>query len=202
MSTPKFIQPIGDALQITMTDGVTYTCRQTNGSLWFATIPEYVAPDEPTDPTPGTGDLIDYYSPAFTMTGDWEAHASYSRGGTDWGMPVGTALRAPAAGTVINYGNTDGAGLKTILRFDTSKPRTQPASTTLMNGVYRENGTAAAVAMTFQHLSGQVPAAHYNQGDTVAISGNTGQTTGPHVHLQLLASASIGADRMDFMKFL
>ena len=200
MANVKSVRMMGDQLMVTMDDTTIFYAYPTGGSLWL--VQSVAAPETPTDPTPGTGDLTDYYTPAWGISNDWEGHVSYSRGGTDWPMPVGTAIRAPAAGTVINYGNTDGAGLKTILRFDTTKPRVKPASTTLMNGVYRENPTAPAAAMTFQHLSGQVPAAHYNVGDTIAISGNTGNTTGPHLHAQLLTAASIGADRLDFMKFL
>lgn len=199
MSTPKSIRPMGDSLLVTMSDGVKYTAHSTGGNLWIVTqIPGI--PDDPTDPS--TADLTDWFSPAFTMTGDWEAHASYSRGGTDWGMGVGTEIKAVADGRVVNYGNIDGAGLKTMLVFDTPKTRVTPASTTLMNGTYRENGTARAVAFMMQHLSGQVAAGHYLSGQTVAISGNTGMTTGPHLHAQLLAGTTVGSDRMDFMKFL
>jgi len=199
MANVKHIRALGNQLVVTMDDGSVIYTYPTGGDMWIAT---YVAPVEPDpDPEP-TGTLTDYFSPAFTMTGDWEAHASYSRGGTDWGMVVGTDIRAVADGTVVNYPNIDGAGLKTMLVFDTPKVRKIAASTTLMNGTYRENGTANGISFMMQHLSGQVPDGHYNMGDTVAISGNTGTTTGPHLHAQILAGTSVGSDRMDFMKFV
>ena len=188
---------MGDSLLVTMSDGVKLTAYPTGGNLWL--IKGTGGTVDPPDPT---GDLTDYFTPVFGISGDWEAHWDYSRGGTDWAMPVGTAIQAVASGTVVNYPNIDGAGLKTMLVFDTPKVRKLPASPSLMNGVYVENGTADAVAFMMQHLSSQVAEGHYNMGDIVAISGNTGDTTGPHLHAQLLATPSVGADRLDFMKFV
>jgi murein DD-endopeptidase MepM/ murein hydrolase activator NlpD len=180
-----------------MSDGLKYTGYPTGGNLWIVGVNSTA----PVTPAPTTG-LTDWFTPAFTMTNGWEGHASYSRGGTDWGMPVGTEIKAVADGTIRNYPNIDGAGLKTMLVFDASFTRKIAASPTVMNGVYTENPTAPAVAFMMQHLSAQVTERHVVSGEVVAISGNTGQTTGPHLHAQLLATADVGADRLDFLKFV
>lgn len=157
-------------------------------------------------PGPGPGGLHDYFSEITGITGTWEDHSSYSRGGTDWGFGMGTAIKAPAAGTLVNYGNTDGAGLKSILIFDTPVARKIPASSTLMNGVYRETdaGSADAASFVIQHLDSQVAAGHYNQGETIGFSGNSagpGSTGDVHLHAHLLAGTTIDDRRLDFMKF-
>lgn len=178
-------------------DGTNALAFPTPSGMWVVSAPGSGG----GDPDPGGSGLVNVFS-SFTMTGDWEAHWTYSRGGTDWAMAVGTTLLAPAAGTIQNLPNVDGAGLKTMLVFDTPHPRKTAASGTLMNGVYVENPTAPAVAFMYQHLSAQLPEGHVNQGDPVCVSGNTGDTTGPHLHAHLLAAASVGADRLDFMKFI
>lgn len=153
-----------------------------------------------------SGELIDWWTIQFGQGayGDWESHASYSRGGTDWSTPMGFPLKAPAAGMLRNYPNEDAAGLKSMIVFDKSYPRLVPASPTLMNGVYVENPTAPAVAFVAQHLDSQTAERHLAQGDVFAYSGNSagpGSTGDTHLHAQLLADDSIGADRLDFMKF-
>jgi len=154
-------------------------------------------------PGPGPGGLKDYWTGPLGITGTWEEHASYSRGGTDWPVGFGVAIPAPAAGTLVNYGNTDGAGLKSILIFDTPFARKLPASGTLMNGVYRETdaGDAPAASFVIQHLNSQVAAGHYNQGETIGFAGDTGSTEGQHLHAHLLAGTTIDDRRLDFMKF-
>jgi hypothetical protein len=211
MSTPAFLRPMGDSFSVIMSDGLQYTAFPTGGNLWLVkatgggTGP--VDPEEPTDPTdptdPGAGgELVNWWATGFTLTGNWEAHASYSRGGLDYGMPVGTPLKAVAAGTIVNLPNIDGAGLKTMLVFDKTFARKKPASNTLMNGTYRENPTAPMAAYMYQHLSQQLPERHYTLGETMAISGDTGETTGPHLHSHGLVTASVGGDRLDLSKFV
>jgi len=197
MSKPTTVRKFGDQLVVNMDDGAKYLAVPTGGALWIVS-----AIGGPVDPEPGTG-LTDWFTPAFPMTGNWEDHWTYSRGGTDWAMPVGTEIKAVADGTVVNYPNIDGAGLKTMLVLDVAAARKLPASNTLMNGVYREtSGGDTAVAFMMQHLSDQVAPGHYTKGQTVAVSGNTGDTTGPHLHAQLLATADVGGNRLDFQKFV
>lgn len=201
------IRSFGDQLGLVLDDGTTILAYPTQGGLWmFANTGSEHGGGDPDpgpgpDPDPGSN-LTNYYG---TPGYGWEAHASYSRGGTDWPFGMRTPIRAPAAGTIVNYGNIDGAGLKSMLVFDAPHARTLPASTTLMNGVYYENPTADAVAFMIQHLDSQVPAGHYAKGATIGYSGNTagpGRYGDVHLHAHLLAGTSVGSDRLDFMKFL
>lgn len=189
------IEQMGDQMAIAYDDGSRTLAYPTVTGWWQIT--------GSSGPGPG-GLLVDYFSPVWGISGDWEAHESYSRGGTDNPMDNGTEIQAPASGTLVNYPNTDGAGLKSILIFDTPVPRVLPASNTLMNGIYRETdaGDAPAASWVMQHLQSQMPEGHYNQGEIVAVSNNTGSTTGPHLHHHLLAGTTIDDRRMDFMKFL
>lgn len=233
MAVVSKVQQVGNSLKLIFDDGTAKIAVQSNMGFWKAaglTVVEFgnmlritngvesaiafptvgglwlSKPITGGGPGPGTG-LHNYYSEEMPLTGTWEDHASYSRGGTDWGGSawMGLGIKAPAAGTLVNYGNTDGAGLKSILIFDTTYPRKLPASSTLMNGVYVENSTDPAQSFVIQHLSGQVAAGHYNQGDVIGFLGNTagpGSTGDTHLHAHLLAGTTIDDRRLDFMKFV
>ncbi|MGR4069222.1 peptidoglycan DD-metalloendopeptidase family protein [Billgrantia sp. C5P2] len=86
--------------------------------------------------------------------------------GTDWAMPIGTPVTAPADGRVEKVGNHPMAGRYIVVRHD--------------NG-YRTR---------YLHLS----RAMVNRGDRVsmgeriALSGNTGRSTGPHLHYEVIVN--------------
>ncbi|MFQ3789349.1 peptidoglycan DD-metalloendopeptidase family protein [Halomonas sp. A29] len=86
--------------------------------------------------------------------------------GTDWAMPIGTPVIAPADGRVEKIGNHPVAGRYIVVRHD--------------NG-YRTR---------YLHLS----RAMVNRGDRVsmgeriALSGNTGRSTGPHLHYEVIVN--------------
>ncbi|CAM3685149.1 Peptidase M23 [Halomonas casei] len=86
--------------------------------------------------------------------------------GTDFAMPIGTAVLAPANGRVERVSNHPAAGRYIVVRHD--------------NG-YRTR---------YLHLSSQL----VNQGDRVtmgeriALSGNTGRSTGPHLHYEVIVN--------------
>ena len=90
--------------------------------------------------------------------------------GIDFGVPVGTPVMAAGSGTVVTegYGNGYGNFLK------------------INNG----NGYATGYA----HLSRFAPGIHkgsrVRQGQIVAYSGNTGLTTGPHLHYEIFINGS------------
>lgn len=84
-------------------------------------------------------------------------------GGVDWAVPVGTTVRASCGGTVIKAGWGGSYGYRVIIRHS-------DGSTT-----------------TYAHLSkilvkvGQ----KVSQAEKIALSGNTGNSTGPHVHFEI-----------------
>ncbi|PMR72509.1 peptidoglycan DD-metalloendopeptidase family protein [Billgrantia endophytica] len=86
--------------------------------------------------------------------------------GTDWAMPIGTPVQAPADGRIEKVGNHPVAGRYVVVRHD--------------NG-YRTR---------YLHLS----RALVNRGDRVemgeriALSGNTGRSTGPHLHYEVIVN--------------
>ena len=90
-------------------------------------------------------------------------------------MKVGTPLLAAAAGTVIGTGNTDAAcsgvsyGKWVLIRHT--------------NGLT----TLYAHLSVIQSSAGQKVAA----GDKIGLSGNTGYSTGPHLHFTVYASDSV-----------
>jgi murein DD-endopeptidase MepM/ murein hydrolase activator NlpD len=103
----------------------------------------------------------------------------YSSGlhsGVDFRASVGTAVKSMGDGTVIGTGDTDlyckGAsfGKWVFIKY--------------------ENGLSS----TFGHLSSisAVAGQKVKTGDIVALSGNTGHSTGPHLHVTIYASQGAG----------
>ncbi len=95
--------------------------------------------------------------------------------GTDFGAPVGTKIKSIGPGTVRGSGNTDAypgcyAWGKWIL-------------------IDHTNG----ISSLYAHLSSVLvsPGDNISAGDVIALSGNTGVTTGPHLHLTLYATQGV-----------
>ncbi|CBV43081.1 peptidoglycan DD-metalloendopeptidase family protein [Halomonas elongata] len=84
--------------------------------------------------------------------------------GTDFAMPVGTAVKAPANGRVEKVGNHPAAGRYIVIRHD--------------NG-YKTR---------YLHLSKPLVSRgdRVTMGERIALSGNTGRSTGPHLHYEVL----------------
>lgn len=80
--------------------------------------------------------------------------------GVDIGIPEGTQVKAASDGTVTETGFSDSWG--NYLRYRAKDGRVV---------IYAHLSTV--LAKEKQHI---------NQGDTVALSGNTGSSTGPHLH--------------------
>ena len=92
------------------------------------------------------------------------AGASTNHKGTDFGVPVGTEIHSLSSGTVLNTGAAQGYGQWVRIQHD--------------------DGTIAI----YGHLSQSNfynPGDRVNAGDVIALSGNTGVSTGPHLHLQI-----------------
>lgn len=86
--------------------------------------------------------------------------------GTDFACPVGTPVKVPHDGVVIEVGNSPedyGLFIKVV-------------------------GTGDKRAWLFAHLSKFPPrivgGARVERGEVIAYSGNTGDSTGPHVHCE------------------
>ncbi|CAH1041775.1 peptidoglycan DD-metalloendopeptidase family protein [Halomonas sp. TD01] len=86
--------------------------------------------------------------------------------GTDFAMPIGTPITAPASGRVERVGNHHAAGRYIVVRHD--------------NG-YRTR---------YLHLSRPLvtQGERIEMGERIALSGNTGRSTGPHLHYEVIVN--------------
>lgn len=102
----------------------------------------------------------------YKITGRFgETRPGHLHGGVDIAMPIGTAVTAPFSGTVTLV-KTQPGGAGNYIQV-TSK-----------SGTYR---------VTFMHLSSTLvrQGQQVQAGQVVARSGNTGNSTGPHLHFEL-----------------
>jgi murein DD-endopeptidase MepM/ murein hydrolase activator NlpD len=99
--------------------------------------------------------------------------------GVDFGIPVGTKIKSVSGGIIRDFGNTDAfpgcyAWGKWIL-------------------VDHDNGLSSLYA----HLSSIIVSRgqRVEAGEVIALSGNTGVSTGPHLHLTIYASQGVKTGR-------
>jgi len=90
--------------------------------------------------------------------------------GIDFAVPVGTPVMAAGAGVVQIAGRLGGYG--NYLRIN------------------HQNGYGTAYGHLSRLAPGIHPGSHVHQGQIVAYSGNTGMSTGPHLHYEILVSGS------------
>jgi len=100
--------------------------------------------------------------------------------GVDVALPVGTPLTAPADGVVVKKGNGPSGGVTLILKHEDNR-----------HTVYYH----------LQKPSHLAKGAQVKRGELLGFSGNTGASTGPHLHMELRRSARWG-DTVDPMPYL
>ncbi len=83
--------------------------------------------------------------------------------GVDWATPTGTTVWASSAGTVIQASYNGGYGYNVVIRHPDGRMTRYAHNSKLLVSV------------------GQ----HVEQGQTIALSGSTGNSTGPHVHFEI-----------------
>lgn len=95
--------------------------------------------------------------------------------GTDFGVPIGTKVKSVASGTVRDFDNTD------------NYPGCYAWGSWLL--IDHDNGLSSLYA----HLSSIVvkKGQRVAVGEVVALSGNSGISTGPHLHLTLYATQGV-----------
>ncbi len=88
--------------------------------------------------------------------------------GTDFAMPIGSPITSPASGRVEKVANHYAAGRYVVIRHD--------------NG-YRTR---------YLHLSKPLVSQgeRVEMGERIALSGNTGRSTGPHLHYEVIVNNS------------
>jgi murein DD-endopeptidase MepM/ murein hydrolase activator NlpD len=101
--------------------------------------------------------------------------------GVDFAASIGTPIKAALAGTVVGMGNTDAfKGCYSFGKWIMLK---------------HDNGLSTLYAhLSLQKVSmGQV----VSTGDMIAYSGNTGYSTGPHLHFGVYATEGVQIKRFD-----
>jgi len=99
--------------------------------------------------------------------------------GTDFGVPIGTKVKTIGSGTVKGSGNTD------------AYPGCRAWGKWVL--IEHDNG----ISSLYAHLSSILVSdgQRVNIGEVIALSGNTGISTGPHLHLTLYASQGVKIGR-------
>lgn len=98
--------------------------------------------------------------------------------GTDWACPVGTTVYASCAGTVIQASYSGGYGNCVVISHADGRTTRYAHNSKLL-------------VKTGQHVE---------QGEAVALSGNTGRSTGPHVHFELYVNGA-AVDPLDYISY-
>lgn len=96
--------------------------------------------------------------------------------GTDWACPIGTTVYASCGGTVIQASYSGGYGNCVVISHPDGRMTRYAHNSKLLVKV------------------GQ----RVEQGETIALSGNTGRSTGPHVHFELYINGSA----VDALKYI
>ena len=117
----------------------------------------------------------------FALSG---AYSGNAHNGVDFGAPTGTTIFAPLSGTVRAVGNTD------------SVPGCYSWGKWLL--IDHPNGLSTLYA----HLShiGVSNGERVNTGDVIGFVGNTGYSTGPHLHFTVYVSEAVQVRRFNQFK--
>jgi len=106
---------------------------------------------------PVSGAVTSSYGPRSLLPGE-SFHT-----GIDIAVPEGTPVRATASGTVRFVGNTDGYGLRIEI----------------------DHGNGVTTLYAHLSLADVVPGQRVERGQVIGKSGNTGASTGPHLHYEI-----------------
>ncbi len=143
-----------------------------------------IAIDPASIPTSGSGVLrypldkviiTQYFGNTEFATQNAQIYNGKGHTGIDFGAPIGTPIKAAADGIVTGVGNTD--LVKTCYSYGK------------WIFVKHPNGLSTLYA----HLSGQQVQTGQvvKRGDTIGYSGNTGYSTGPHLHFGVYATQGV-----------
>ncbi|MGP3923765.1 M23 family metallopeptidase [Streptomyces sp. 8N616] len=111
-----------------------------------------------------------YISTAYGAAGG--AWSSGAHTGVDFHAAAGTSVRAVGAGTVVEAGWAGAYGYNVVIR--------------MKDGTYTQYGHLSAIRVSV----GQ----SVTPGQRIALSGSTGNTSGPHLHFEARTSADYGSD--------
>lgn len=119
--------------------------------------------------------ITQYFGTTPFATANPQVYGGHGHNGIDLGASVGTPVHAAADGVVVDTGDTD------ISCYKVSYGR----------WVLIRHGNG--LSTLYAHLSaiGVSPGEQITRGEQIGLSGNTGYTTGPHVHFTVYATAGV-----------
>lgn len=126
--------------------------------------------------------ITQYFGNTEFATKNPQIYSGGGHNGVDFGAPIGTPVKSAASGVVIGAGNTD-----------LVCPRVSYGKWIL---VRHNNGLTTVYA----HLSlvSAVVGQTVERGEIIAYSGNTGMSTGPHLHFTVYASDGVTVGTYNF----
>ncbi|MEI5098547.1 M23 family metallopeptidase [Streptomyces sp. PmtG] len=133
---------------------------------------------------PGWQDPVDNYrlSASFGLGGSMWAH---KHSGQDFAVPTGTVVEAVRAGTVVKAGPNgagDGPAYGNAIVIKHA------------NGTYSQYAHLSRVEVRVGQAVGT--------GQRIALSGNTGNSSGPHLHFEIRTTPNYGRSAVDPVSFL
>ncbi len=104
--------------------------------------------------------------------------------GVDFGVPTGSKIMAPLAGTVRATGNTDAV----------------PGCYSWGKWTLIDHANGLSTLYAHQSVISVVPGQQVATGEVIGYSGNTGYSTGPHLHFTVYAKAGVSVRRFNEVK--
>jgi len=104
--------------------------------------------------------------------------------GIDIGTPSGSKIFAPLAGTVRATGNTDAV----------------PGCYSWGKWTLLDHSNGLSTLYAHQSVISVVPGQHVETGEVIGYSGNTGYSTGPHLHFTVYAKSGVTIRRFNEIK--
>ncbi|WP_431949733.1 M23 family metallopeptidase [Actinacidiphila sp. bgisy167] len=99
------------------------------------------------------------------------AHWAHRHSGQDFAVPTGTRVHAVSAGTVVTAGWGGAYGYNIVIRHS--------------NGMYSQYGHLSRIQVRVGR--------HVAEGQQIALSGDTGNSTGPHLHFEIRKTPYYGS---------
>ena len=104
--------------------------------------------------------------------------------GVDFGVPRGTAIHAPLTGTVRATGNTDAV----------------PGCYSWGKWTLIDHANGLSTLYAHQDLQSVSPGQKVSTGDIIGYSGNTGYSTGPHLHFTVYVKEGVSVRKFNEIK--
>ncbi|MFI6861669.1 M23 family metallopeptidase [Streptomyces sp. NPDC050421] len=118
---------------------------------------------------------VDHYELSATFGNDG-ARWAHKHSGQDFAVPIGTKVQAAHTGTIVKAGPNGGGdgpayGNAIVIKHG--------------NGTYSQYAHLSKIQV---HIG-----EHVKKGEKIALSGNTGNSSGPHLHFEIRTTANYGS---------